>query len=308
MIDDIKYRLLSDNECEVVHYDGDSDYIEIPEQVTANGKGYIVTAIEDRAFYNCHVASVYIPSSVTSIGDEAFRKCEELTSVNIPNHATKIGEWAFSGTAITYMAIPNSVTTLAKSIFNGCENLATVIIPNSVTSIEYKAFYRCRSLANINIPNSVTSIGELAFWECRSLTSLTIPNSVTSIGAQAFSGEDEDAPNILTVVSQIKYPFEILGKTSYNKNEYIGIFSQKTFNNATLYVPKGTIDMYKTTDGWKDFAHIEENPNDTGLQTIISNNRTKDIFSIKGEKLLNPSKGLNIIRMKNGTTKKVMIK
>lgn len=308
VIDDIKYRLLSDNECEVVNYDGDSDYIEIPEQVTANGKGYIVTAIGDRAFYNCHVASVYIPSSVTSIGDEAFRKCEELTSVNIPNHATKIGEWAFSGTAITYMAIPNSVTTLAKSIFNGCENLATVIIPNSVTSIEYKAFYRCRSLANIIIPNSVTSIGELAFGECRSLTTLTIPNSVTSIGASAFSGDEKSAPNIQTVISLITTPFEILGKSSYSKNEYTGVFTQNTFNKATLYVPKGTIDKYKATEGWKDFIFIEENPNETGIQSLLFDNDIREIHSLNGEKIISPSKGINIIKMKNGTTKKVLIK
>lgn len=304
----IRFKLISSNECEVAYKDDYRGVIEIPEKVTSNGKEYTVTSIGEKAFYNCHVISIFIPNSVTSIGDGAFRNCEELTSVNIPNNVTQIGEWAFCGTAITSVTIPIGVTTLSKSVFNGCDCLTSVTIPNSVTSIGYKAFYRCQSLASINIPNSVTTIDELAFWECRKLTSITIPNNVTNIGAQAFNGEDEEAPNIQTVVSLIKSPFEILGKTSYNKNEYIGIFSQKTFNNATLYVPKGTIDKYKATDGWKDFAHIEENPNDTGLQTIISNNRIKDIYSINGEKLQAPSIGFNIIKMNNGTTKKILVK
>jgi hypothetical protein len=71
---------------------------------------------------------------------------------------------------------------------------------------------------------------------------------VTSIGGSAFDGVD-----IPTVISLIENPFTITGKTSNYRT-----FSQNTFNNATLYVPKGTIDKYKATDGWKDFFFIEE--------------------------------------------------
>lgn len=307
VIDDIKYRLLSDNECEVVNYDGDSDYIEIPEQVTANGKGYIVTAIGDRAFYNCHVASVYIPSSVTSIGNEAFRNCEYLTSVNIPSGVTYIGDWAFCATSITSITIPNNVTQIRESVFNGCDQLTTISIPSSVTSIGRKAFYRCLSLKSINIPSNLSTIGELAFWECRSLTSLTIPNSIISIGVQAFSGEDEDAPNITTVISLIENPFEIYGKSSYS-SEYLGIFTQNVFNNAILYVPKNTIDKYKATEGWKDFAHIEENNGETGIQSVVLGNETNTIYSIKGNSLQSSYKGINIIKLKDGTIKKIFVR
>ena len=71
---------------------------------------------------------------------------------------------------------------------------------------------------------------------------------MTSIGDRAFDGAD-----IPTVISLIENPFTITGKTSNYRT-----FSQNTFNNATLYVPKGTIDKYKATDGWKDFVFIEE--------------------------------------------------
>ena len=71
---------------------------------------------------------------------------------------------------------------------------------------------------------------------------------ITSIGDGAFDGVD-----IPTVISLIENPFKITGKTSGYRT-----FSQNTFNNSTLYVPKDTIDKYKATDGWKDFENIVE--------------------------------------------------
>ena len=71
---------------------------------------------------------------------------------------------------------------------------------------------------------------------------------MTSIGNYAFDGVD-----IPTIISLIENPFTITGKTSSTRT-----FTQNTFNNATLYVPKGTIEKYKATDGWKDFLFIEE--------------------------------------------------
>ena len=219
------------------------------------------------------ITNLIIPNSVTSIGDGAFHRCSGLTSVTIPNSVTSIGSGAFyycSG--LTSINIPNSVTSIKRYAFYGCSGLTSVTIPNSVTSIGSGAFYYCSGLTSVTIPNSVTSIGESAFWGCSSLTSITIPNSVTSIGDDAFNGCSSltsvtigsgvtsignrafDGVDIPTVISLIENPFWIYGKKSDNYRT----FSQNTFNNATLYVPKGTIEKYKATDGWKDFFFIEE--------------------------------------------------
>ncbi len=71
---------------------------------------------------------------------------------------------------------------------------------------------------------------------------------MTSIGKLAFHGAD-----IPTIISLIENPFPITGIASGDRT-----FTYNTFNNATLYVPKGTIDKYKATNGWKDFLFIEE--------------------------------------------------
>ena len=117
-----------------------------------------------------------------------------------------------------------------------------------MTSIGAGTFADCSSLTSVTIPNSVTSIGGGAFEGCSGLTSVTIGSGVTSIGNRAFDGVD-----IPTIISLIENPFKITGKTSNLRT-----FTQNTFLNATLYVPKGTIDKYKATDGWKDFLFIEE--------------------------------------------------
>ena len=133
------------------------------------------------------IGEVSIPKDVTSIGESAFSRCANLTSITIPNSVTSIDAEAFMAcTSMTNITIPNSVTTIDQNAFDGCSNLTDITIPNSVTSISYRMFSYCTSLRNVTIPNSVTSIDAEAFMACTSMTNITIPDSVTSIGAETF--------------------------------------------------------------------------------------------------------------------------
>ena len=131
--------------------------------------------------------SSVIPNNVTTIGEEAFDKCEGLTSIIIPNSVTSIESEAFDNCLnLTSLSIGENVKSIGENAFNQCSALTSVSIPNSVTTIGRRAFDDCPSLTSVSIPNSVTSIGSSAFEDCSGLTSVTIPNSVTSIGDKAF--------------------------------------------------------------------------------------------------------------------------
>ena len=147
-----------------------------------------ITSIENNAFCNCtNLKKVNIPNTITSIDYNAFCNCTNLKKVNIPNSVTSIGSSAFSGcTGLTSITIPDSITIINRETFFGCADLTSVIIPNTVTKISYAAFSNCSGLTNITIPNSVTIIENYAFSNCYRLTSIAIVESVTSIGNYAF--------------------------------------------------------------------------------------------------------------------------
>ena len=182
---------------------------------------------------------------VLEIGREAFDGCDKLTSVSIPNSVTYIGYDAFYGcSGLTSVTIGNSVTSIGNSAFRECSELTSVTIPSSVTSIGDYAFSGCSGLTSITIPNSVTYIGDYAFRGCSGLTSVTIPNSVTSIGREAFSG----CSGLTSIHCLSSTPPEV---SSY-------AFDSNTRQNATLYVPKGSIKAYKAAYGWEYFKNIVE--------------------------------------------------
>ncbi|MGN0035782.1 MAG: leucine-rich repeat domain-containing protein, partial [Bacteroidaceae bacterium] len=68
--------------------------------------------------------------------------CTGLTSINIPNSVTSLGNYCFADcTGLTSINIPNSVTNIGEGCFSGCTGLTSITIPNSVTSIGYRCFY-----------------------------------------------------------------------------------------------------------------------------------------------------------------------
>ena len=166
-----------------------------------------------------------IPAGTSSIGDNAFYRCETLSNVTIPDSVTSIGNSAFySCSGLTNIIIPDSVTSIGDSVFHGCSGLTSVMIPDGVMEIGTNPFRSCEELSEIRvsaqhpvfaatdgvlfrktdktlicypegkkgetyvIPTGTSAIGDYAFASCETLTSITIPDGVTSIGDSVFSG------------------------------------------------------------------------------------------------------------------------
>ena len=192
----LKFKILSDSTVEVINddsyrEDAFPESITIPAKVRIEGKTYNVISIGDHAFRDCNgLISIKIPNSVSSIRKGAFSYCQSLTSINIPEGVTSIGSSAFFDCmSLTSIDIPEGVTSIGASTFEDCGSLKSISIPEGLTNIGEDAFTFCRSLKSIDIPESVTSIGNYAFSGCSNLD-VTIDNSEDNVevGRYTFLG------------------------------------------------------------------------------------------------------------------------
>jgi len=125
---------------------------------------------------------------VTSIGEDAFKECPDLTSVTIPTTVKSIGKAAFNGcTSLASVKIPSSVKTIDSFAFSGCWALSSVTISNGVTTIGEDAF-SYTGLKTVTIPNSVTTLGDYAFSCSTLLKTFKVGTGLSKVGKDAFYG------------------------------------------------------------------------------------------------------------------------
>ena len=108
---------------------GYSGNVNIPEEVTFMNRTRKVTGIGDWAFKSCnYLLSINIPNSVESIGIGAFSYCRGLTSINIHNGVTSIGNQAFDHcSSLSSIIIPSTVTAIGVGAFQGCTGLNSIL-------------------------------------------------------------------------------------------------------------------------------------------------------------------------------------
>ena len=158
----------------------DNTFFEIPSHVTAIGNGAFAKATE--------LTSVTIPAGVTSIGAEAFKGCKAITELKLPEALTVIGDGAFEMCSnLTTVNVPDSVTAIGEAAFAYCEKITEINIPVGITTIEDSTFTHCSGLKTILLPETVTGIGDYAFEWCDGLLQVQLSPALTNIGDYAFS-------------------------------------------------------------------------------------------------------------------------
>ena len=293
-----------------------------------------ITKIGSWAFRGCSgLTSLTLPAGITSIGSYAFYGCSGLTSLTLPAGITRIGSWAFQGcSGLTSLTLPAGITWIGYSTFEGCSGLTSLTLTSGISEIGDGTFVGCsglkevrfcindnldtyltkghpyigvncgikyyindKEITSIEIPSNVTTLGNYVFEGCSGLTSLTLPAGITEIGDGAFS--------YCSGLTSIYVYAEIVPKIG--RVEFTGVDAKK----CTLYVPMGTYSDYWLSDFGDYFENIVEFEA-TGIDKTTTSTDVEEVarYSVNGQRLSAPTKGLNIVKYSDGSVKKVAVR
>ncbi len=196
-----------------------------------------------------------IPEGTVRIDKDAFKNCEYIENVEIPNTVKTIGERAFSGCVnLKEIILPSSVLFIENEAFSNCEKLEKVRIDGSLTCVSKRCFYECKGLISVYLSDFVKIIDEEAFYGCSKLEKLRISGNIEMIGESAFErcislrsfySEDETKEGIVFPESLIKIHdkaflscFSLEEVSFGNKIESIGKKAFSASDIKSLYLPE----------------------------------------------------------------------
>ena len=304
-----------------------------------------ITNVGDAAFQGCTgLASVTIPEGVQQIGRAAFEGCSALTAIAIPSTVKAMVSSSFGGCVNlasisiadgntvyssngnciieTYEEVKQKETIVHVKLVSGCKSS---VIPDGVTEIGTAAFQNCTGLTAIDIPATVTSVGPLAFYNT-GLTSVTIPESVNQIDDYSFA----DCANLSSVTlpaTTTKINSNAFSGCPALKDFYcyaekvpttlVGVFEATPVEGATLHVPEAAVGAYTLAEPWSLFGTIvaisgnlvaPDRDAETAIASLQDAGKIQQVYSLGGQQTSKLQRGLNIVRLSDGTTRKVLVK
>ena len=284
-----------------------------PNYDSRNNCNALIETATDSLIAGCN--NTIIPNNVTAIAPYAFLGCAGLTSINIPRSVKNIGMYAFqncSGPNLLSITVEEGnptydsrnncnalIETAADSLIFGCKK---TLIPHNVKAIGIYAFSGCVGMNTIRIPNSVKYIYGGTFQNCIDLSTIIFGNSLERLESFAFLG----CPNIKDVYC---YAEQVTDAKGMYGNSVFSFDMSK----ATLHVPAALVDAYKAETPWSWFGTIvaltDGDPEPNGITNIHHDSMAaKRYYSLDGKERTTLHRGLNIIKMSDGTTKKVVVK
>ena len=133
--------------------------------------------------------SFELGTNMSNIGRFAFEGCKGLAALGqyITGNITTIEEGAFRNCdGIVYLSLPESVKSVGERAFAECDGLVSVTLPESLTIISNSLFESCSNLKSVEMGSKVTEIGSYAFSWSAEISYIVIPMSVTRIGYNPF--------------------------------------------------------------------------------------------------------------------------
>lgn len=254
------------------------------------------TKIGDKALYGCQLESFKLPTATKEINPNSFFGMATLKEFIVdsdnPNYMslngvlfTKDGKslllYPYAKQGESY-STPESTINIGEQALGG-SHLKTVILNEGLKEIETMAFNNLGSLEGISLPSTLETIGHRAFWGCN---------------------------NLLDITCKAYYPPTL----KYDSYSYFGQpynnFSDKTYENAVLFVPKKN-GGYSSRSGWKLFNNVIESDDwMSGIQAISDSDNAEIIksYDLNGRVVTSSYHGVSILKMSDGKTKKVFVK
>ena len=223
---------------------------------------------------------VTLPATVKTIESNAFYNCTQVTDVIMPEGLDSLGLAVFVGcSSLKTIKIPESVRVIGFGGFTGCTNLESIdVAPNNATY---------SSLDGILIENG----NRLMAYPNKKGQAYEVPEGIYVIETFACCWTDLQEVILPRIVSMGNYSFaychDLMSVTALQLNPFEipdNCFSEETYENATLYVPEGSVEKYRTTEGWRNFVHIME-IGETGISNLETDIKPFDIYDVKGHKV-----------------------
>ena len=227
------------------NYNSYADWVFVPDSWQGSGNRNII-GIGECAFKDCsHVGVVNIKNNILFIDSCAFQNCN-IEHIYIPSSITRIGNHAFEGcTSLNDVRFYGDILNIPDGMFKGCTSLKAINFPNSLMSIGDEAFMGS-GFKQLTMGGALTTIGDSAFADCVNFTRLIIlaGSEPLTIGYNAFAGS-----TLATITCEDTIPPVLTNG--------IGLTPEQ-LKTVKLIIPKSTYEAYSQADYWKEFEHIEE--------------------------------------------------
>lgn len=232
----------------------------IPDSVKSSKKTYVVTEIDSWAFLRCNeLTSVVLPNSLKKIGNCAFYECTELTSINLPDSVEEVGVNAFYSCGLTQPVYNKHIFASMPKAYEGAYT-----VPDGIVTIAGGAFGFCTDLTTVSLPSTLKTIMMYAF-EASGLQEIVIPEGVELIDDQVFNGCDSlhkvSLPSTLKTLGNSEFAYcealdtLITYMTTPTELNY-DMFFNVNFGECKLFVPKASLALYKEAQVWNYFQNI----------------------------------------------------
>ncbi len=233
----------------------DQSYVGMSDYAKHLGLDYAVTYVESYAFAgNKNIETVSLPDKVFHIGEGAFEECTNLKYIYLPEELYVVGNHSFKNTAVERVVLPEYTGRVGIEAFRDCKQLREVEFNKNIEMVNDNSFRGCSSLHEVHLPNIADVYYGLDAFAESGISVLHIPFNVEEDDFN--EGVFRDCKNLLRVQVDIPSPVAL------NEKVFEG-----SYDKATLLVPIGMENTYKSLDGWKNFYAIYDHYN---MPTAIS--------------------------------------